>query len=351
MTPAPQLSARVLCIEDELTLLADLQEELCAAGYDVRVASSVAQALIVLDDFTPDLVLCDVMLGADDQPDGYALHQHIRQQRPDLAATPFILLTALGQRSDLLQAKRLGIDDYLVKPVDYDLLLATIAARLASVGRVRDSQAFSHSELLGRMRDVFAQLPGAVLLCDGDGNLLHANHQAQALMQEHGLWRVDAKGRLEWPYALPAALQTLKQNLAELSQCATGVRRVQTLEMRRATDAVLLGLLKLDGAEHAVAAQQLFALFVCSAQSRPVPEVEALRLLFGLTRSEARVARLMAQGIRSEAVAEALGVSVATVNFHLRNLFQKTGVTRQSELVAQVLAAGWTLPEMAGDCR
>ncbi|HBB77316.1 MAG TPA: DNA-binding response regulator [Pseudomonas sp.] len=350
MTTNLPISVRVLCIEDELTLLADLEEELCAAGYEVRSASSVMQALTVLSDFTPDLVLCDVMLGGDDQPDGYALHQHIRQQRPDLAATPFILLTALGQRSDLLQAKRLGIDDYLVKPVDYDLLLATIAARLASVGRVRGSQAYSHEELLGRMREVFAQLPGAVLLCDGESNLLHANHQAQALMQEHGLWRVDTQGRLGWPYALPAALQTLKRNIAEMSQYAVGARRVQTMEMRRASDAVLLGLLKLDGGEQAQA-PQLFALFVCSAQSRPVPEVEALRLLFGLTRSEARVARLLAQGIRSEAVAEELGVSVATVNFHLRNLFQKTGVTRQSELVAQVLAAGWALPEMAGSCR
>lgn len=343
-------SVRVLCIEDELTLLADLQEELTAAGYDVRVANSVAQALAVMDDFTPDLVLCDVMLGSDGQPDGYALHQHIREQRADLSATPFILLTALGQRSDLLQAKRLGIDDYLIKPVDYDLLLATIGARLASVGRVRDSQAYSQSELLGRMRDVFAQLPGAVLLCDGESNLFYANHQAQTLMQEHGLWSVDQKGRLDWPYALPAALSLLKKTIAEMNQGMAGVRRVQTLEMRRANDTVLLGLLKLDGSEQAAARQQLFALFVCSAQSRPVPDEEALRLMLGLTRSEARVARLLAQGVRSEAVAEELGISLATVNFHLRNLFQKTGVTRQSELVAQVLAIGWALPEIADVC-
>jgi len=351
VTTGQAVLVRVLCIEDELTLLADLQEELCAAGYDVRVASSVEQALVVLEDFTPDLVLCDVMLGGDDQPNGYALHQHIREQRTDLSATPFILLTALGQRSDLLQAKRLGIDDYLVKPVDYDLLLATIATRLASVGRARGRQAYSHAELLGRMRDVFAQLPGAVLLCDGESNLLYANHQAQVLTQECGLWCVDSRGRVNWPYALPAALHTLKQTIAEMSQGAVGVRRMQTLEMRRASDAVLLGLLKLDGDAQAAPVQQLFAMFVCSAQSRPVPEVEALRLLFGLTRSEARVARLLAQGTRSEAVAETLGVSVATVNFHLRNLFQKTGVTRQSELVAQVLAAGWALPEMAGNCQ
>lgn len=347
----PGTPARVLCIEDEQTLLADLHDELTAAGYEVRTASSVQQALDVLAAFVPDLVLCDVMLGCDEQPDGYALHRHIRQQRPDLAATPFVLLTALGQRSDILLAKREGIDDYLVKPVDYDLLLATISARLASVGRVRDTQAYNREDLLGRMREAFAQLPGAVLLCDGERNLLSANYQAQALMQERGLWRVDSKGRLEWPDALPAGLQLLKRNVEEMSEAAVGGRRVQSVEMRRANDNVLLGLLKLDGDVKAPASQQMFALFVCSAQSRPVPEVETLRLLFGLTPSEARVARLLALGSRMSVIADELGVSVATVNFHLRNLFQKTSVTRQSDLVVKVLAAGWSLPDLTSSYR
>lgn len=338
--------ARVLCVEDELHLLNDLQEELGVAGYEVRGATSVAHALEVLHDFLPDLVLCDVMLGNDDQVDGYALHRYIREQRPDLAATPFILLTALGQRKDLLQAKQQGVDDYLVKPVDYDLLLATIGTRLASVGRVQDTRGSRRDELLGHMRAIFAQLPGTVLLCDGANALLSANYQAQLLMQEHGLWRVDDKGQLEWPHATPASLQLLRRNMAEMSCCRVGERRVQSLEMSRASDNILLSLLKFDGDEGASAEQQLFALFVCSAQSRPVPEVETLRMLFGLTRAEARVARLVAQGLRPEAAADELNVSVATINFHLRNLFQKAGVTRQSDLVAQVLAAGWSLPEI-----
>lgn len=337
---------RVLCVEDQQSLLSDLLEELTAAGYDVRGATSMVGALEVLDGFIPDLVLCDVMLGDDGHADGYALHQHIRQERKDLAATPFILLTALDQRKDLLQAKQQGIDDYLVKPVDYDLLLATIGTRLASVGRVQGIHGSTNENLLARMREIFAHLPGAVLLGDGNQALLSANFLAQTLMQEHGLWRVDSSGRLEWPQALPASLQSLQRNINEMSSAAVGERRVQNLEMSRASDTMLLGLLKLDGAAGAPAAQQLFVFFLCSAQSRPVPEVETLRMLFGLTRAEARVARLLAQGLRPEAVADELHVSAATINFHLRNLFQKTGVTRQSDLVAQVLAVGWALPEI-----
>lgn len=335
---APAVTARILCIEDELTLLADLQEELSSAGYQVWGATSVTQALKHLQTLSPDLVLCDVMLGSDDEPDGYVLHQHIRKHRPDLAATPFIFLTALGQRADLLHAKRQGIDDYLVKPVDYDLLLATISARLDQVGRVRS---LDQENLLKRMRDVLAQLPGAVLLCDEKLQLQYANHKAQTLMQESGLWQVSARGRVLWPEATPATVQCLQQNISELGRAPAGTRRVQTLEMRHAGDNVLLSLLRLDSGE-----QELFALFICSAQSRPVPEFETLRMLFGLTRSETRVAQLLARGLRSEDVADELDISTTTVAFHLRNLFQKTGATRQSDLVALILAAGWALPDL-----
>ena len=50
---------------------------------------------------------------------------------------PFIFLTALADRNDVLVGKQAGADDYLVKPIDYDLLLATVAARLSQVARVQ----------------------------------------------------------------------------------------------------------------------------------------------------------------------------------------------------------------------
>lgn len=340
----------VLCVEDEPHLLNDLQEELVAAGYQVCQAASVAQAQDVLRNTSPDLVLSDIMLGSDDQPDGYHLHEHIRNKRPDLAAIPFIFLTALGQRSDLLLAKKLGVDDYLVKPVDYDLLLATIATRLASVHRVQDAQNNSsqHPLLLDQMRKIFAQLPSAVLLCNGEGLLLYANFKAQSLMQEHNLWRVNSQGKLKWPKALPASLKLLQHNMTSMLTANTGEHRVQCLEMSFSSDNILLSLLKLNGITGAPVDQHVFALFICSAQSRPVPDSKTLRLLFSLTPSEAKVASLLALGHRPESIASELHISAATVNFHLRNLFQKMGVTRQSDLIAQVLAAGWALPDLSG---
>lgn len=338
---------RVLCVEDERMLLDDLCDELHAAGYEVSAAQSAQQAFEQLRAFTPDLILCDVMLGGDDAADGYAVLRHVREQRPDLQTTPFIFLTALGERDDLLQAKLQGVDDYLVKPVDYDLLLATLAARLRQVDRLKGARTSSLDEQVERLRSVVLQLPGAVLLCDGSGRLLYANQRAQHLLQEQALWRVGSAGKVAWPQAVPDSVRQLNLNLQQMSSQPGELRRVQTLDMRNSGDNALVSLIKIDcGDASTDPACQLFALFICNAQSRPVPDEEALRMLFGLTRTEAKVARLLALGKRSEEVADVLFVSTTTVAFHLRNLFQKTGISRQSDLVALILAAGWTLPNL-----
>ena len=60
--------------------------------------------------------------------------------------------------------------------------------------------------------------------------------------------------------------------------------------------------------------------------------------LFGLTPTETRVAAALATGARPADAAAELGVSQTTIAFHMRNLFQKTGTNRQTDLVALILA-------------
>ena len=66
---------------------------------------------------------------------------------------------------------------------------------------------------------------------------------------------------------------------------------------------------------------------------------EMLRALFGLTRAEARVAIAITQGETSRQVAATLGVSVHTVRNQLQSVLEKTGASRQSELVALLMRA------------
>jgi DNA-binding CsgD family transcriptional regulator len=119
------------------------------------------------------------------------------------------------------------------------------------------------------------------------------------------------------------------------------------MERKSGGAAVAASVLCMDMGAEATQQQRVLAIFLSSTQSRPLPDIQTLREMFALTPSEANVALLLAQGRRSEDIASELSVSPTTVAFHLRNLFSKTGVTRQSDLVALVLSTGWAIPDIA----
>ncbi|NKF22238.1 EAL domain-containing protein [Solimonas marina] len=128
------MSARILCVEDEADLRADLADELRDAGYEVLEVADGRAALDALPQFAPDLVLCDINMP---RMDGLAVLEAVRARGDRLAAVPFVLLTAYGEKHQILRGRALGADDYVVKPADFDLLISTIRTRLASVSRTR----------------------------------------------------------------------------------------------------------------------------------------------------------------------------------------------------------------------
>lgn len=79
---------------------------------------------------------------------------------------------------------------------------------------------------------------------------------------------------------------------------------------------------------------EIFVVLIHNPDSAADAELDDLRELYQLTLTEARVAGLMMQGKTTESCARLLGVRQSTVKMHLRNLCGKTGVRRQSELVA-----------------
>ncbi|MBE7734081.1 response regulator transcription factor [Devosia faecipullorum] len=127
----------ILCIEDEAQLRRDIRDELVEAGYAVIEAGNGRDALDVLAQVTPDLVLCDISM-----PDlnGYGVLESLQERGPDYAEIPFVFLSALADPRHIVDGKRLGADDYLVKPIDYDLLLVTIEARLRQIDRIRSAR-------------------------------------------------------------------------------------------------------------------------------------------------------------------------------------------------------------------
>lgn len=124
-----------MCIEDESALRRVIAEELKDAGYDVIEAANGREGLDAIISLVPDLVLCD---GNMPVMSGYEVLSALRDQHPDLAGIPFIFLSAKSDRKDIVAGMQLGADDYVTKPVDIEMLLLTISARLERTRRFGD---------------------------------------------------------------------------------------------------------------------------------------------------------------------------------------------------------------------
>lgn len=127
--------AAILCIEDETDIRELLDEELSSAGYEVVSARNGSEALEKLTSFVPDIIVSDISMP---EMDGYELLESVRSQYPQLADAPFLFLTAFSSREEELKARTQGVDDFISKPVDFDLLLSVLASRLEQVARMRN---------------------------------------------------------------------------------------------------------------------------------------------------------------------------------------------------------------------
>ncbi len=119
--------AKILVVEDEQDLRELIVFELEEEGHTTFEAKNGLQGLERLADQTPDLILSDITMP---EMNGYQFFRSVKERHPEHSHTPFILLTALSDRQDELKGLRLGVDDYLTKPIDFDVLIARVEASL-----------------------------------------------------------------------------------------------------------------------------------------------------------------------------------------------------------------------------
>ncbi|MBL9168316.1 MAG: response regulator transcription factor [Verrucomicrobiales bacterium] len=116
----------ILLIEDEPQMRRNMETVLSMEGFRVISAENGRVGVDKARAENPDLVLCDVMMP---ELDGYGVLETLRKQE-STKATPFIFLTAKGEKPDIRLGMNLGADDYLTKPVAIDDLLSAIQSRL-----------------------------------------------------------------------------------------------------------------------------------------------------------------------------------------------------------------------------
>jgi len=120
---------RLLVVDDETDLLAELQPLLSRAGYEVTLASDGEQALAQIERQRPDLVILDVVMP---RLDG---REVVRRLRHSNDWTPVILLTQVVHPADRALGLQEGADDYLNKPFDPMELIARVQAVLRRTRR------------------------------------------------------------------------------------------------------------------------------------------------------------------------------------------------------------------------
>jgi DNA-binding NarL/FixJ family response regulator len=137
---------RILCIEDDAETMELLVEFLSEEGFAPIVARDGSDGVRKFSE-RPDAILCDV-----DMPNmnGFEVLQALRRSSSQLREIPFLFITAYGSRDTHLRARRLGCDDFISKPLDFELLIEILRSRLMHNVKPESPEI----ELTGREREV-----------------------------------------------------------------------------------------------------------------------------------------------------------------------------------------------------
>ncbi|WP_374378450.1 putative bifunctional diguanylate cyclase/phosphodiesterase [Dongia sp.] len=202
----------ILCAEDEPELREDIIGELRDAGYSVIEAANGEDALMAITTLAPDIVLCDINMP---RMTGLEVLEQVRASDSEAADVPFIFLTAYGEKSDLIRGKKLGADDYLIKPIDFDVLLTTVSSRLESVVRAKRRVVSKAQQLERDLSDYLATGSTSTSLPNAEhlrGVLQQKNFPDSMLV----LASIDAYHRFTPQFGSQAAKLLLEQYLAGL---------------------------------------------------------------------------------------------------------------------------------------
>ena len=204
------VKSKVLLVDDEPAITANLAPFLERSGFAVAVAADGAEALQRAAEFGPDLLVLDVLMP---KIDGREVLRRLRQKDD---WTPIILLTQVGESTERAMALEEGADDYLNKPFDPHELVARIRAVLRRARPGRPPLTSASHLVSGDLR-LDRQARRAYL---GSGEL-HLTPKAMALL-EYLMTHPDellTRDRLldaVWGWDYPTGTRTVDTRIAEL---------------------------------------------------------------------------------------------------------------------------------------
>ena len=290
----------VLVVDDSADSLAMVNLALDEAGMAVLVALNGKQALNVLDQVTPDVILMDAVMPI---MDGFECAVEVRRRLP---LVPIIFMTGLSDVEHLVKAFDAGGNDYIVKPIHPEELRVRIRQHSNSVRMLLEAQ------------------------------------KALDSVRQH-VFCIDRRGHLLW--ATPEAQQLLAQVLADQQQAELDQRFCRWLPSGRDGHDLALPLaeqetvLTVSFFKQSEEDEYLLKIHSSAVEIDPI----ILEQQLSITSREAEVLLWLAHGKTNREIADILGMSPRTVNKHLEQLYPKIGAdnrTAAASMAIQVILGG-----------
>lgn len=190
-------------------------------------------------------------------------------------------------------------------------------------------------------REILDRLPQSVLLLDWSGTILADNESARRLLEEGDPLISDRSGGIRGRDL--RATTEMNQLLAHLGSGETGDVAAASLQRRDGTSSLQVVARRLRRSRAGIDGLLLTAADPARVHTPPPVLLEQL---FALTPREARIASAIVSGVRADDVASQMRIAKNTVRTHLKNIYAKTGVRTQAELVRAIYCGPLWFPAL-----
>lgn len=217
-------ACQILLVEDDLRLANLIAEYLTGQGYKVHVETSGLKVARMTADICPDLIILDIGLPG---KNGLQICQDIRSDYQG----PIMFLTARTDNAEQIQGLESGADDYVLKPVEPQLLLARIKALLRRYGS--DAGASQQEINLGNLHinlklRTASRSGEAINLSSHEFDLLvtFAKHAGQVLSREYLFSRVYSRPYDGLDRTIDVRISQLRKKLGETTDAAHIIKTI-----------------------------------------------------------------------------------------------------------------------------
>lgn len=279
-----------LIVDDSLDSLSMLNQALSAEGITALVALGGKQALKIIEQVTPDIVLLDAIMP---EQDGFETCRLIKLKHPNL---PVIFMTGLSKTEDIIRGLESGAVDYITKPINNQEAIARLKVHVHNARRQLSAKAALDSA------------DQSIVATDKSGFIIWATNRAEQQLDQYE----------QEPHKLFCQLQSALNEIWETDP-STAVQ--------------------LDGFNHSiisatylnqVGSQHLIRL---TGQNHNIDLTRLMEKL-PLTQREAEVLLWLSKGKSNWDIATILGIKPRTINKHLEQIFRKLNVDNRTTAAA-----------------